>query len=459
MDRTDLLTLISNARTRLESALARLTPAQMTEPDLPSNWSVKDLLAHLGRWEERAVYLYATLVRGDSPETIRNEEEVDAFNAETLEMFRPRSLDEVREYERTAYNELLHQVETAPEEDLFDPTRFAWTDGQPFVNLVSVNTYDHYAEHMPALDAKLAEDREALRPPAVESPLDLPDYSGSPPGRLNPVVQLASEFLGREGRNIDLALYHYHFGAKSVESVLDVLAHHQNEDGGFRDLEVDIHAPVSNPFATEIALVILTWIDPPRDHPLVKRLVSYLETTQDEEGNWTFTPEVYQYELAPWFQGWQWPNLNPSCSLAGLLKELGLGSDLLHKRVQSLFDRLANPADLVSNEFYAARPYAYYFQTEWNFPMAELYRSGAVWWLIRQHLTNPDLDATHFIEYAPNPESAVAKRLPPDVLKAKLDQLLTDQSGDGGWTTPYDPRWRPWVTIRNLMSLRAYGRI
>ena len=186
MDRTDLLTLISNARTRLESALARLTPAQMTEPDLPSNWSVKDLLAHLGRWEEHAVYLYAALVRGDSPETIRNEEEVDAFNAETLEMFRPRSLDEVREYERTAYNELLHQVETAPEEDLFDPARFAWTDGQPFVNLISVNTYDHYAEHMPALDAKLAEDREALRPPAVESPLDLPDYSGKSTGTVEP---------------------------------------------------------------------------------------------------------------------------------------------------------------------------------------------------------------------------------------------------------------------------------
>ena len=49
------------------------------------------------------------------------------------------------------YEALLAIAKTAPEEDLFDPQRFAWTEGEPFYNWIAVNTYDHYADHIPDL--------------------------------------------------------------------------------------------------------------------------------------------------------------------------------------------------------------------------------------------------------------------------------------------------------------------
>ena len=137
----------------------------------------------------------------------------------------------------------------------------------------------------------------------------------------------AQQFFQQHGRDIDQALWAYHFGTQPLEHLLAILARYQNPDGGFHGLEVDIKAPDSNPFATELALLICLQANAPREHPLLQKAVAYLEQTQEENGNWRFAPGVYEHELAPWFQGWEWPNLNPTCTIAGLLKELGLGSD------------------------------------------------------------------------------------------------------------------------------------
>jgi hypothetical protein len=269
----------------------------------------------------------------------------------------------------------------------------------------------------------------------------------------------ASQFFQQHGRDIDRAQWAYHFGGQPLGHLLAVLARYQNPDGGFHGLEVDIKAPDSNPFATEIALQICLQADVPRDHPLLQKAVAYLERTQEESGNWRFAPGVYEHELAPWFQGWEWPNLNPACTLAGLLKELGLGSDLLHARVERLFAQLARVEDLTSDEFYSARPYAYYFLPEWNHPQRELYVSGVLWWLIRQHLAGKDLDGNHFFAYVRHPGTYTARYLPQNILSERLNSLQAEQEEDGGWPTPYDTNWRGWTTIQNLLVLRAFGSI
>lgn len=446
MDRVELLNEIYAGRTRLEAALQKLTPPQMTSPDLPGGWSVKDLMAHLGWWENHVQELYRALVADGEPVEPINEGTVDAVNARVIETFRSRDLEDVRAYEQDAYTHLLELIETAPEADLFDPQRFSWTANQPFAGWLVGNSSGHYEEHLQNLENLLAKYRGAVQAPPHRSDL-------------HPVVRRARQFLESQGRAVDRALFDFRFGAQPLSDALSALARYQNPDGGFSGLEVDIQAPQSNPFATELALSALVWLDPPRDHPIVTRLVEYLENTQDAEGQWRFDPAIYQYTLAPWFQGWQWPNLNPTCTTAGFLKQLGLGSDRLHERAQAAFQRLARPADLAGSDFYAARPYALYFQTEWNFPEADFYRWGAAWWMTRLALVPGDLDATHWMEYAPRPESALARRLPPDLLEAQLARLLAEQSDDGGWPTPYNPAWRPWVTVQNLMILRAYGKV
>ena len=269
----------------------------------------------------------------------------------------------------------------------------------------------------------------------------------------------ARDFLASQGRDIDRVRFEYHFGKASQEELLAVLGRYQNADGGFFGLEVDIKAPASNPFATELALLICLQANVSKQHELLQRAVQYLEATQEEDGGWRFSPAIYEHELAPWFQGWQWPNLNPACTLAGLLKELGLGSNRLHDRVERLFETRENVKDVATGEFYDVRPYAYYFLPEWQHPQRELYLSGVLWWLIRQQLEGKLADALHFFEYARSPQTYLGQHLPASMLAAELEHLAADQQEDGGWPSPYDAGWRGWFTVQSLLVLQQFGKL
>lgn len=454
MERDSLLSKIYTSRADLEAVIAEFAPEPMLQPLLPGGWSVKDTLAHIEFWENRLIQILTSLQDGQNPGSLLDGITIDELNEQVYQRNRARDLEEVRQSELNTYKQLMMIIEGYPPDDLFNPTRFAYTEGKPLVDWIEGNTYGHYAEHL-----------EMLRP-ALERQQ-----------RGQEILTRARDFLRKDGRDIDIAIYDYHFGGGSrIEHLLQVLSRYQNADGGFTGLEVDIKSPVSNPFACELALIILLRAETVRagseaagtstevgvtvrQSPVFRRLLQYLEDTQQEDGTWRFTPEVYEDQLPPWFKAWQWPNLNPSCPIAGLLKQMGAGSDRLHMRVEQLFAREAKVSDLVSSEYYNVKPYADYFQTEWQHPLAELYRSGVVWWLIRQDAEPTGMDASHFLSFAPSPQSAVAKRLPPEALNRQLDRLQAEQAEDGGWPTPYDPAWRGWLTVTNLLILRAYGRV
>ncbi|MCG8346734.1 MAG: hypothetical protein MI924_03000 [Chloroflexales bacterium] len=274
------------------------------------------------------------------------------------------------------------------------------------------------------------------------------------------VVAQAGQFLQQHGRDIDQACFKYHFGELTQDDLMEVLGRYQNPDGGFgQGLEPDIKAPLSNPFATELALLICLQANVPPEHFVLVQAKAYLEQTQEEDGVWRFAPEIYEYELAPWFQGWQWPNLNPSCSIAGLLKALGLGSERLHSRVENLFAQLAQVEDLAGDDFYAVRPYAYYFLPEWTHSRRDLYLSGVLWWLIRQHVNGKLPDSDHFFAYVRHPLTYIGRLLPARLIAERLSMLETEQSNDGGWPSPYNDGWRGWVTVQSLLTLKAFDRL
>lgn len=273
-------------------------------------------------------------------------------------------------------------------------------------------------------------------------------------------ITQAERFVHEHGRDIDAALFDFHFAGGTRSAVLEALSPYQNDDGGFgHGLEPDIGAAVSNPFATELALSICLDVGVHRDHLLLSRAVAYLEATQDEEGNWRFSPEIYEDQIAPWFAGWTWPNLNPSCTIAGLLEALGVGSEQLHERVGSLFEQLSDPADLLGNRYYAVRPYAFYFRASPANSERDLYLSGVAWWLIRERAAGNLPDALHFFEYVRDPASEVARLLPAHMVEEQLDRMEAEQAEDGGWPVAYGEHWRAPSTVANLLVLKRFGRI
>lgn len=273
-------------------------------------------------------------------------------------------------------------------------------------------------------------------------------------------IDRARSFFAAHGREVDRARFEHHFGELPLEEMLAALGRYQNPDGGFGNgLEPDITAPDSNPFATELALECCLLANVPREHPLLQRTVAYLEASQPEDGCWRFSKGVYQHPLAPWFQGWQFPNLNPACTIAGLLRELGLGSARLHERVAQLFAAHQNVADLAGDNFYAARPYAYYLLPESDNPRRELFLSGLLWWLIRGHLAGSIASPGHFFAYVPSPRSYTGRLLPAPIIAEQLERLEQEQQEDGGWPSPYAEHWRGPTTVGNLLTLRAFGRV
>jgi hypothetical protein len=151
MDRLELLERIRNGRAELEAALAYFDKSNLTEPLLANGRSVKDLIAHIGFWERRMVNLYGTLADGKAPEDTIDGETLDDLNERIFKdnLLVPLGIVKINEIE--AFAALLDIAETAPEADLFDPQRFAWTEGEAFFNWIVENTYGHYADHIPEL--------------------------------------------------------------------------------------------------------------------------------------------------------------------------------------------------------------------------------------------------------------------------------------------------------------------
>lgn len=150
MNKTELLANIRAGRLQLDVALARLSEEQMLVPVLHGGWTIKDLIAHFGFWEGRIVTLYGQLLRGEEPTA--DELPLDELNAQGYAQHQAKSLDEVRREERAAYTQLIALTANASDDALFNPHRFAWTQGKPFAEWIENNTYGHYEEHAADLE-------------------------------------------------------------------------------------------------------------------------------------------------------------------------------------------------------------------------------------------------------------------------------------------------------------------
>jgi hypothetical protein len=147
MTRTELLDAIRTGRRSLETTLERLSDDQMTDR-IDETWTRKDVVAHLASWERRVVGLLERLRSGapaDPPV------ETDALNERYWRESRDRSLDDVRADERAAYEALIAAIEGATDEELFDGSHFAWTEGEPLAAWFRGNSDEHYDEHLEQL--------------------------------------------------------------------------------------------------------------------------------------------------------------------------------------------------------------------------------------------------------------------------------------------------------------------
>jgi hypothetical protein len=152
MTRTKFLETLKAARSEWEALLARVPKDRMTEPGA-DGWSVKDIIAHVA-WHEREM-LEVTKERALVGSDLWNKP-LEERNATIYQENRHRPLAEVLTEAEAMYRQLEPRLEALTDEDLTDAGRFRdmpaeWLPWQLFAS----NTYEHYQEHIPQIQAWL----------------------------------------------------------------------------------------------------------------------------------------------------------------------------------------------------------------------------------------------------------------------------------------------------------------
>ncbi|MFH9871306.1 hypothetical protein ACH4NT_35190 [Streptomyces lydicus] len=290
----------------------------------------------------------------------------------------------------------------------------------------------------------------------------------------------AERFVWLTARVLEQRLFEYHFlggGADPVETALN--AYRNDDDGYGHALEPDLRGPVSQPLHTAHALKVLDLIGR-CDGRQVERICRYLTKISTPEGALpALQPSLRGYPAAPWIPVVDNP---PSALLAtgpvvGLLHRNEVWHAWLFRATDYCWATVESLKETHPYEVEAAvafldgapdRPRA----------AAAAERLGR---LVREQglvLLDPDRAADvpvaqgyapgeHHLAYdfAPAPGSLARGWFTDEEMARALDHLSALQEEDGGWPI----NWRAWapgtalesrpmVTLKALLTLRAYGR-
>ncbi len=153
---------IERARMSLDNVIGSLSDDQVVAPSADGGWSVKDHLAHLTAWEAGIAALLQRRPRYSAmqldTETYFNND-ADGLNEIIYQQTSGRSLEEVRAAFTEAQHELVDALARLTDIDLlktyshYQPDEPGEDSGEPIVNWIAGNTYDHYDEHRAMIEA------------------------------------------------------------------------------------------------------------------------------------------------------------------------------------------------------------------------------------------------------------------------------------------------------------------
>ena len=150
----ELLSLVDQAWTALESTVAHLTPAQLTDVRDPAGWAVKDHLMHVAAWEDaflaRLTGRPTHAALGLDEATLAQDE--DTVNAAIFARHRHRPLTEVLDTVRASHRAARARLAALGDRavagtvaEVLPPG--SESDGGPAAAWIAGNTWEHYEAH------------------------------------------------------------------------------------------------------------------------------------------------------------------------------------------------------------------------------------------------------------------------------------------------------------------------
>ena len=160
-----LLAAIDEAWPRLNESLDRLATEDFTAHQDAEGWTVKDHVVHLAAWERSVVFLLGGRPRhaglGVSEPLYLSGGE-DAINRAVTQANKHISVASALEQLRTVHGEMMVRLASLDDAALQRRYRFYLPDepgegdGPPVLGVIYSNTANHYAEHLPWIEAIVA---------------------------------------------------------------------------------------------------------------------------------------------------------------------------------------------------------------------------------------------------------------------------------------------------------------
>ena len=170
-NKQQILTALTEVFNRWQELLASLSEGQITALLLPSNWSVKDTVAHMWAWQQASVAPMQAALTNVVPDYPRwweilgpdPEEDVDRTNGWLYNANRDKPWSSVYSDWKAQFQHYLELSRQIPEKDLLEPGRFAWM-GSYALAASSMGSLEHHKEHLDSLRAWLREHGEMKTP-------------------------------------------------------------------------------------------------------------------------------------------------------------------------------------------------------------------------------------------------------------------------------------------------------
>lgn len=148
MRKEEIISKLSAGRENFLDAIQGLSDQVLITEKVTDRWTVKDILAHLTRWEAELVKLLWQAKRDKTPTTIHFDlSPVAEINEKWYLESRERDLDLVLSDFQGVRIQTIRRVKSFTSSELNDPQHSPWLDDKPLWLWIETDSYRHESEH------------------------------------------------------------------------------------------------------------------------------------------------------------------------------------------------------------------------------------------------------------------------------------------------------------------------
>jgi hypothetical protein len=148
MNKGEVLNALEVSREMFLDVIEGISEDALQEHGVAGEWSVKDILVHLTRWEAELVKLLWQTREKRTPTTAHfSKSSVDELNERWYRESIGRPLSLALEDFHGVRNQTIRRVEALPEQAFEDAQYYPWLGGSPLWKWIAEDSFAHESEH------------------------------------------------------------------------------------------------------------------------------------------------------------------------------------------------------------------------------------------------------------------------------------------------------------------------